>query len=152
MYVDHVIRSVCVTCRRFVGEYVPQIVFKNPRVSLFSFKNEGHTPHIKVYLADGSKLMVHCEDKRSEVILEELSSVSGKPECVSHHFQLAHLDLLSSSQVQREQAKEEPNMANFGDRSKGQFCICEVPGQTPCPKLTPISNVHHKWHEQATAS
>ena len=40
------------------------------------------------------------------------------------------------------------NPANFGDARKGRFCICEVPGQVPCPSRVPLKNVEHKWHNK----
>ena len=52
------------------------------------------------------------------------------------------------AQVQRALKKAEYNPANFGDKRKGRFCICEVPGQVPCPSKVPLRDVKHKWHEK----
>lgn len=52
------------------------------------------------------------------------------------------------AQVQQALKKAEYNPANFGDSRKGRFCICEVPGQVPCPSKVPIFNIKHKWHEK----
>lgn len=60
--------------------------------------------------------------------------------------------VLCSSQVAREQAKEAVNPANFGDAWKTRLCICEVPGQVPCPKHVPIPNVKHSWHEKGNTT
>lgn len=49
--------------------------------------------------------------------------------------------------MKREQAAAEVNPANFGDARKGRFCICEIPGQVPCPRVTPLLNIEHKWKQ-----
>ena len=49
-------------------------------MSVFTFRNEGHIPSLKVFHGDGSRILIDCEGKRSERILQELSAVAGKPE------------------------------------------------------------------------
>ncbi len=48
----------------------------------------------------------------------------------------------------KDQQKKPYNPANFGDSRKGRLCMCEVPGQVPCPSKVPLANVEHKWHEK----
>lgn len=48
----------------------------------------------------------------------------------------------------KEEKATEVNMANFGDARRGRLCICEIPGQVPCPRVKPIENVEHKWHNK----
>ena len=66
--------------RRFLGENIPQIQYKNPSVQIVALKNTGKFPHINVYFSDGMKTLIDCESKKSEKILKELSSVAGKLE------------------------------------------------------------------------
>ena len=51
-------------------------------------------------------------------------------------------------EVLKEQREAEYNPANFGDARRGRFCICEVPGQVPCPSKVPLKNVEHPWQRQ----
>ena len=74
-FIDH---SVCY--RAFLGNTVPQILYKNQTVCISTFKNEAPTPYMTVYHTDGSKVMIDCEEKQSEDILNELIAVAGKPE------------------------------------------------------------------------
>ena len=70
----------CVAHRLFLGDTVPQILYKNQRVSISAFKNEGVPPSVMVYHDDGSKVMIDCEDKSAEDVLNQLIAVVGKPE------------------------------------------------------------------------
>ena len=59
---------------------------------------------------------------------------------------------LHRGQVQRALKKAEYNQANFGDSRKGRLCICEVPGQVPCPSRVPLGEVKHSWHDKKQES
>ena len=52
------------------------------------------------------------------------------------------------TQVKEALKQAEYNPSLFGDGRKGRFCICEVPGQVPCPRYVPIKNVEHSWHNK----
>ena len=56
------------------------------------------------------------------------------------------------AEVQEALRKAEYNPSLFGDGRKGRFCICEIPGQVPCPRLVPIKNVEHPWHDKDNQS
>ena len=58
--------------------------------------------------------------------------------------------VLCRSQVQRAQEQAKPNPTLFGDERRGRLCMCEVPGQVPCPSRVPLEGVHHKWHDKNT--
>ena len=73
-----------ILCRLFLGERIPQILYKNPSVSVFAFKNEGHPANVMVYHGDGTKVAIDCIGKDSDRILEELTAVAGKPELVTY--------------------------------------------------------------------
>ena len=66
--------------RHFLGEHLPQIQYKNPKVQFLPLKELSHFPNIIVYFNDGQKVMIDCEDKKSDYILSELKSVAGKLE------------------------------------------------------------------------
>lgn len=50
-----------------------------------------------------------------------------------------------------EQAKtSQHNRANFGDARRGHFCMCEIPGQVPCPAKVKLPEKLRKksWMEK----
>ncbi len=49
-------------------------------------------------------------------------------------------------QVLKAKREAEYNPANFGDSYRGRHCICEVPGQIPCPAKVPVNKPDHAWH------
>lgn len=54
-------------------------------------------------------------------------------------------------EVERERAKRAVNTANFGYLSAkhgGHFCICEIPGQAPCPGKVEVPRPVHAWHDK----
>ncbi|XP_064400370.1 small ribosomal subunit protein mS25-like [Halichondria panicea] len=122
--------------RSFISQRLPTIQFKNPNVQVVLFKNEEKFPNIWIYFNDSQKIMLDVEGKTDEEIYSELSAVAGKTE----------------GQVQRALKKAEYNPANFGDSRKGRLCICEVPGQIPCPRRVPLRDVKHSWHDKKQES
>ena len=118
--------------RRFLAEQLPPIQYKNPNVQFMMNRNAVSSPIIKVYFGDGKQVNLDVDGKAAPRILRELSSIAGK------------LD----AQVRRAEKAAECNMANFGDARQGRRCICEVPGQVPCPSVVPIQNVQHAWHQK----
>ena len=62
---------------------------------------------------------------------------------------------LSRDEAEREKAKRAVNTANFGYLSAkhgGHFCICEIPGQAPCPGKVEVPRKEHAWHNKETES
>ena len=54
-------------------------------------------------------------------------------------------------EVEKERAKRAVNTANFGYLSAkhgGHFCICEIPGQAPCPGKVEVPRPVHAWHDK----
>lgn len=125
----------CVGVKAFIKEKVPQIQYKNPEIQIVSFKNTKTTPQVTVYHSNDTKTFIDCRYKQCEQILEELSITCAKP----------------LSQVEREAQLSLPNPANFGDVRKGQYCICRIPGQIPCPSIKQILNVDHSWKNKGRA-
>ncbi|XP_055902370.1 probable 28S ribosomal protein S25, mitochondrial [Eupeodes corollae] len=109
--------------RDFVFWNIPQVQFKNPNVQVVTFKNMTPSPFIRCYYQDGRDILIDIDSKNREQILEHLIKVIGKSQ-----EQLVAEALL---------VEKKDNPANFGvgcDR----HCICEIPGQLPCPGTIPV--------------
>lgn len=59
------------------------------------------------------------------------------------------MPVLYREQVLQAKREAEHNPANFGDARRSRRCICEVPGQVPCPRKIPLKNIQHEWHKHA---
>nr|BAN21151.1 mitochondrial ribosomal protein S25 [Riptortus pedestris] len=109
--------------RDFVFWFLPQVQFKNPNVQVITFKNMTPTPFIRCYFENGEQILVDIDSKDKDSIMDHLKKIIGKSEAV--------LD-------KELKAKEEKaNPANFGYYCK-RHCICEIPGQVPCPGVVPL--------------
>lgn len=109
--------------KEFMFWYMPQIQYKNPEVQILSFRNITPTPFLRCYLDDGKEVVMDVFGKSKEEIHDHLQKTLGK----------------SEKQLQTEtQAKlKVANPANFG-LGCDRHCICEIPGQLPCPNIVPI--------------
>lgn len=109
--------------REFVFWCLPQIQFKNPDVQVQVFRNITPSPFIRVFLDDGSDVVVDIDGKENDDIQDHLIDT-----------------LCKSKKVLAEEAKAKQitvNPANFGYGCKVS-CICRVPGQVPCSGLIPL--------------
>ncbi|XP_012262593.1 probable 28S ribosomal protein S25, mitochondrial [Athalia rosae] len=121
--------------RDFVFWCLPQLQYKNPQVQVITFKNLTPTPFIKCYYDDGRHMLIDIDNKPKDEVLEHLISVIGKSDAV-----LAHEAVL---------AEKKDNPANFGIGCE-KSCICEIPGQLPCPGLVPLPNMMRGKFKHAT--
>ncbi|XP_062522494.1 small ribosomal subunit protein mS25-like [Corticium candelabrum] len=117
--------------QRFWHEHIPQIQYKNPDVQIFSEKNIGELPIVRIYFGDGRKTKLDVEGKSSDTILEDLKAIAAQ----------------TGSNAGKE---AKPHPADFGQI--GRKCICEIPGQVPCPAKVPLQNVSHSWHNKGSSS
>jgi len=111
--------------KEFVFWYLPQIQYKNPNVQIATFKNMTPSPFVRCFYETGHQMLIDCDYKTKEDIHEHLLKVIGKTE-----------EVLQAEAVAKE---KKDNPANFGvgcDR----HCICEIPGQVPCPQIVPLPN------------
>lgn len=124
----------CIGLRQFISKELPPIQYKNPEVQMVLFKNAHHYkfPAVKIYYRNGRCVMLDVEGKQPDAILAELTAIAGKTE----------------EQMLKAQRALEYNPSHFGDARRGRLCICEIPGQVPCPAKIPIKNVHHPWHKK----
>ncbi|KAJ8888677.1 hypothetical protein PR048_008169 [Dryococelus australis] len=107
--------------RDFVFWYLPQIQYKNPHVQINTFKNMTPSPFIKCYLDKGEEILIDIDSKTKEEVYDHLRRVICK----------------SDSQLAAELVAEEKNPANFGFGCE-KHCMCEIPGQVPCPGIVPL--------------
>jgi len=120
----------------FVFWNLPQVQYKNPDVQIVTFKNMTPTPFITCFLEDNTKVYFDVDSQSNKDIVSRLVKTLGK-----------------SAEVLAEEALEaqsKDNKANFGMKyGNSRHCICEMPGQLPCPSLVPLP-VHWrgKWFNQ----
>uniref|UniRef100_A0A6M2CS35 Small ribosomal subunit protein mS25 n=1 Tax=Rhipicephalus microplus TaxID=6941 RepID=A0A6M2CS35_RHIMP len=109
--------------QEFVFWFLPQVLYKNPDVQVVLFKNKTPTPFARFWLEDGNEVIMDVDGKSKEEILNQMLVTLGKT-----------TEQLQKEALMREK-KDTP--ANFG-RHYDKFCICEVPGQVPCPGIVPL--------------
>lgn len=109
--------------KEFVYWYLPQVQYKNPNVQVVLFKNMTPTPFVRFWLDDGQEVIMDVDSKNKDEILQQMLKVFGKTQ-----------QQLEKEALLREK-KETPS--NFGQHYE-KFCICEVPGQVPCPGIVPL--------------
>ncbi|XP_071815663.1 small ribosomal subunit protein mS25-like [Apostichopus japonicus] len=109
--------------RDFVFYNLPQLQYKNQNVQMQTFKNLTPSPFIRCFLNDGDEVLIDIDSKSNTSILEHVKKLLGKSE-----------EILSAERKARE---KKTNPANFG-REFARECICQVPGQVPCPSVVPL--------------
>lgn len=109
--------------RDFVFWNLPQIQYKNPDVQVVTFKNMTPSPFVRCYFDNGKQMLIDVDSKNRDEIMDHLIKVVGK----------------SKEQLQAEAvlAEKKDNPANMGYGCE-KHCICEVPGQIPCPGVVPL--------------
>ncbi|EDO42540.1 predicted protein [Nematostella vectensis] len=109
--------------RNFIYKDLPQIQYKNNAVQFITAKDRTDFPTVDIFYGDGKKVMVDVENKKAPEILEIFSKVAGATE--------------SELQIRRQpKYLGRINPANFGKYGH-MYCICEIPGQAPCPSRVP---------------
>uniref|UniRef100_A0A336K8H4 Small ribosomal subunit protein mS25 n=1 Tax=Culicoides sonorensis TaxID=179676 RepID=A0A336K8H4_CULSO len=109
--------------KEFVFWNFPQLQYKNPSVQCITFKNMTPSPFIRCYYEDGKEILIDVDSKNRIEILNHLMKVVGKSE-----------ETLAAEAKARE---KKDNPANFG-YGCSRACICEIPGQLPCPGVIPL--------------
>ncbi|KAI4464476.1 mitochondrial ribosomal protein s25 [Holotrichia oblita] len=109
--------------RQFVFWYLPQIQYGNTNVQICTFKNLTPSPFIKCFYDTGHQMLIDIHNKTKEEIYEHLIKVIGKTE-----------EVLQAETIARE---KKDNPGNFGVACE-KACICEIPGQIPCPGVCPL--------------
>ncbi|CAG9864386.1 unnamed protein product [Phyllotreta striolata] len=109
--------------KNFVFWHLPQIQYKNPEVQIATLRNMTPTPFVRCFYDTGEQMLIDTFDRSKDEIYEHLIEVIGKTR-----------ELLDAEAVAKE---KKDNPANFG-RDCERYCICEVPGQLPCPGTCPM--------------
>lgn len=109
--------------RNFIYKDIPQIQFKNHTVQIMALRNKSDIPVINVFLGDGRKVTIDVESKTGPEILSIFGKVAGATD-------LEREDRAMPKYPGRF------NPANFGKYGHC-YCICEKPGQFPCPSRVP---------------
>ncbi|XP_019877486.2 probable 28S ribosomal protein S25, mitochondrial [Aethina tumida] len=107
----------------FVFWYLPQIQYKNPNVQIVSFKSMTPSPFIRCFYENGQQMLIDIDNRTKEEIHEHLINVVGKTKAV-----------LEAEAIAKEKKDNPANFGAFCDR----HCICEIPGQLPCPATCPV--------------
>ncbi|XP_065363200.1 small ribosomal subunit protein mS25 [Calliphora vicina] len=109
--------------RDFVFWNIPQVQYKNPQVQVVTFKNMTPSPFVRCYFEDGRDMLIDVDSKNRLEIEEHLMRVVGKTKEQLH--------------AEARLAESKDNPANFG-YGCNRHCICEIPGQVPCPGTVPL--------------
>ncbi|XP_045472389.1 probable 28S ribosomal protein S25, mitochondrial [Harmonia axyridis] len=107
----------------FVFWHLPQVQYKNPDVQIVTLKNMAPSPFVRVFYETGHQMLIDLDCRSKDEIYEHLIRVIGKSEKV-----------LEKETIARE---KKDNPANFGELCD-RHCICEIPGQVPCPGTCPL--------------
>ncbi|XP_011305089.1 probable 28S ribosomal protein S25, mitochondrial [Fopius arisanus] len=109
--------------KEFVFWRLPQVQYKNPGVQINVFKNMTPSPFIRCFYDTGKRMLIDVDGQTSDDIYEHLIRVIGKSQEVLKREAIA--------------AEKKQNPANIGNGCM-KHCICEVPGQLPCPSIVPL--------------
>ncbi|GAB1603707.1 probable 28S ribosomal protein S25, mitochondrial [Argonauta hians] len=101
--------------------HIPQIQFKNPSLQILTMKNMTPTPFIQFILGSGEKVVMDTYNKDQQEIHDHIQKIFCKTK-----------KPLSTNVI----ADNKVNPANFGHNCS-RWCICEVPGQSPCSGFVP---------------
>ena len=96
--------------RDFYFWFIPQIQYKNPNLQIVRFLEMTPTPFIRLWFDDGKDVLVDCDSKSKEDILEHLIKVFGKSKKVT------------SLEKALQNSQDEHNPALFGFNQR-RFCI-----------------------------
>ncbi|KAK8751539.1 hypothetical protein OTU49_009002 [Cherax quadricarinatus] len=109
--------------QEFVFWHLPQLQYKNPNIQIATFRNLTPTPFIRIFLDDGEDVLMDVDSK-------------SRPE-IYDHFRKIFCKSDSKLAQEEWERQSRDNPANFGWGCDRQ-CICEVPGQVPCPGIIPL--------------
>ncbi|CAH1117984.1 unnamed protein product [Phaedon cochleariae] len=107
----------------FVFWFLPRVQYKNPHVQIATLKNMTPTPFIRCFYETGDEMLIDTFDRTKEEIHDHLITVVGKTKSV-----------LKAEAIAKE---KKDNPANFGTGCE-RHCMCEIPGQVPCPGTCPL--------------
>jgi len=104
----------------FIFWHYPQLGYHNRSVQILKLRNMTPTPCIQIIFRDGEKFVIDVFNRSRQEIHDHLLATF----CLEHY------------QGIREKYRDF-NPANFGQHCR-HWCICEYPGQVPCPGYTAL--------------
>lgn len=107
--------------RQFYFWEMPRIQYKNPKLQIVRILDRMPSPFIRLWYDDGKDVIIDCFNQSHQDILQRLIKIAGKSK-----------ERLKLEETVRKEVVGEDNPALFGYRRE-RFCMCEVPGQHPCP-------------------
>jgi small subunit ribosomal protein S25 len=137
--------------REFVFWHLAQLQYKNPQVQILTLRNLTPTPFIRVFFDGGRELLMDI-DRQSK---DEIQDRVVRTLCKTKAGMVSETKALSSSildpirntlisndnitELEEEQKASEvqENPAHFGYGCR-RHCMCEIPGQIPCPGVVPL--------------
>ncbi|ESO90490.1 hypothetical protein LOTGIDRAFT_191932 [Lottia gigantea] len=105
----------------FVYWHLSQLQFTHPYVQIVTFKNMTPTPFITLYFDNGERMLVDCDSRGKDEIIEHLQRIAGRN--------------TDKSQRYDDGKTYTKNLIGYGC---SRYCICEVPGHVPCPGWVPL--------------
>ena len=120
--------------RDFILRDLPRVQYKNPQIQFVCFRDKYEFPQINFYFDGGDNLMIDVENKSVDEIMSLVEMAGGATETE-----------LMKRKEEKYPGRENP--ANFGKYGHC-FCICEKPGQVPCPSRVPMEKTVKWWHNK----
>ncbi|XP_057296558.1 28S ribosomal protein S25, mitochondrial-like [Hydractinia symbiolongicarpus] len=120
--------------RDFVLRDLPRVQYKNPTKQFVCFRNKDEYPHLTLFYDGGERQLIDVYNKSADEILSLLDLAAAATE----------------SEILQKQEVKYPgrlNPANFGKYGHC-FCICEKPGQVPCPSRVKFDKTPKWWHNK----
>ncbi|XP_067934921.1 small ribosomal subunit protein mS25-like [Watersipora subatra] len=105
--------------RDLIFWHLNQIQYKNPQTQILTIQNMTPTPFLTFILGTKQKIHVAVDGRSKEEILKHVRDIVGK----------------SDEELKEEEVLEDQSLFGHGS---ARHCICEVPGQVPCPAFVPL--------------
>jgi len=122
--------------RNFVMRDIPQIQYKNPHKQIVCFRDKEEFPNLTLWCVGGEKELIDVEGKSADQIVKLLELAASATESE-----------LLRKEVAKVKYPGRINAANFG-KNGHCFCICEKPGQVPCPSRVKFDKPRKWWHDK----
>jgi small subunit ribosomal protein S25 len=122
--------------REFYFWHIPHIQYKNPNVQIVRFLEMTPNPFIRIWFDDGNDILFDCDSQSKDDILKRLIKVVGKSK--------ERLELEAKLNVSQLSVD---NPAIFG-WMRSRWCMCEIPGQVPCPGVISLPKNMRGKHAQ----
>lgn len=109
--------------RDFVYWNLCQVMYKNPDVQVLQYKDKFPSSFVRCWLDTGEDVIMDAFGKSNKEILDHLIKVLGQPQ--------------SEKDERKTATDSKKGICNFGSGCL-RHCICEIPGQFPCPCVVQI--------------